>query len=257
LGGLVILALLTFYITVKSWREAKRSPYFFLRVQAARKMQRYLLVSFLLIVTFVLVAGFAWQAPDPSTNQIARIVYAKPMEQDSLDAASSEVAASSSPVAVEINMGAAADRTIEATSELTDPLLKPSIPSEYDQIEPSVELSDSTDIGAISFSTDIDDRYQAVNPVQRVSEGFFTLYATFDYSEMANDMAWAWVWRHNGEVVDGGNQLWSYGDEGPGYVYFQPEEGFYPGRYTLEVWVNDSLMAQSSILVIESVSANN
>jgi hypothetical protein len=65
------------------------------------------------------------------------------------------------------------------------------------------------------------------------------------------------VWRHNNQVVDGGNQVWSYGDEGPGYVYFQPEEGFQLGDYSLEIWVNDALMAQSNFTVIDSVSATN
>ncbi|MBK7180127.1 MAG: hypothetical protein IPH82_23580 [Chloroflexi bacterium] len=52
-----------------------------------------------------------------------------------------------------------------------------------------------------------------------------TLYATFDYSEMEDGMAWAWVWRHNGEVLEGGNELWDYGNEGPGFIYLSPEEG--------------------------------
>ncbi len=220
-------------------------------------MQRYLLASLLLALTMVLVVAFSWQTPDSRAHQIARIIHAKPAAQSDTQSDGSDVVASSSPVAVEINMGATGDRTINAATELTDPLLKPGLPAEYNQIEASVELAKNTGIGAISFSTDIDDRYQAIDPLQRVGEGFFTLYATFEYQEMANDMSWSWVWRHNGVVVDGGNQLWSYGDSGPGYVYFQPEDGFHPGKYSLEVWVNDSLMAQSSILVSESISANN
>ena len=70
-------------------------------------------------------------------------------------------------------------------------------------------------------------------------------------------MTWSWVWRHNNQIIDGGNQLWSYGEDGPGYVYFQPEEGFQLGEYSLEVWVNDAMMAQSNFMVVDGITASN
>jgi hypothetical protein len=257
LGGLLILALLTFYITIKSWREAKRSPYFFQRIQAARKMQRYMLAFLLLVLAVVVTTGYAWQAPKEVALPIARLSHAKPSQPLNVDTAVAEPDAQGSPVAVEINLSTASERNFVVSPDFTDPLLNPALPAEFDKIDTAVEVSEATEIGTISFSTDINNNYQAVNPLRRFSEGFFTLYATFDYLEMADDMTWSWVWRHNGEVVDGGNQPWSYGQDGPGYVYFQPEEGFQPGEYSLEVWVNDDLMAQSSLMVTDTISANN
>ncbi len=73
---------------------------------------------------------------------------------------------------------------------------------------------------------------------------------------MADGMEWSWVWRYNGEVIDGGNQLWAYGNDGPGYVYLRPEEGFSEGDYSLEIWVNDQLVAQNS-MTITGNAANN
>lgn len=71
-------------------------------------------------------------------------------------------------------------------------------------------------------------------------------------------MAWSWVWRHNGQVIDGGNELWAYGDEGPGYIYLNPEEGFAEGRYSLEVWVNGELLGQASATMNDAaVAAGN
>jgi hypothetical protein len=257
LGGLLILALLTFYITIKSWREAKRSPYFFQRIQAARKMQRYMLAFLLLVLAVVVTTTYAWQAPEPVSAPIARLSHAKPSQPLTVEKTLAEVESQGSPVAVEINLSPSSENHLVVSADFTDPLLNPALPAEFDEIEAAIEVSEATEIGTILFSTDINGNYQAVNPLQRYSEGFFTLYATFDYLAMANDMTWSWVWRHNGEVVDGGNQLWSYGQDGPGYVYFQPEEGFHPGQYSLEVWVNDELMAQSSLKVTESISANN
>jgi hypothetical protein len=257
LGGLLILAFLVFYITIKSWREAKRSPYFFQRIQASRKMQRYMLASLLLILAVVVTTTYAWQAPEEVTPPIARLSHAKPYQPLTDDTPSVEAVAQGSPVAVEINLSPASERNFVVSADFTDPLLYPALPADFDKIDAEVEVSEATEIGAILFSTDITSNYRAVDPVRRFSEGFFTLYATFDYLEMADDMTWSWVWRHNGVVVDGGNQLWSYGQDGPGYIYFQPEEGFQPGEYSLEVWVNDGLMAQSSLRVTETISANN
>ncbi|HIP72722.1 MAG TPA: hypothetical protein EYH05_15165 [Anaerolineae bacterium] len=71
-------------------------------------------------------------------------------------------------------------------------------------------------------------------------------------------MEWAWVWRLNGEVVDGGNELWEYGSDGPGYVYYSPEEGFQAGEYSLEVWVNGELMTRSTLTMTgTALSAGN
>ena len=74
---------------------------------------------------------------------------------------------------------------------------------------------------------------------------------------MVDGMSWSWVWRRNGAVIDGGNQIWAYGDSGPGYVYLRPEEGFDLGEYSLEVWVNGEIMALSDFMVTDSVSASN
>jgi hypothetical protein len=71
-------------------------------------------------------------------------------------------------------------------------------------------------------------------------------------------MEWAWVWRHNGKVVSGGNELWNYGDDGPGYVYLNPEEGFQAGEYKVEVWVNSELLTSSTLVINNAaISAGN
>ena len=56
-------------------------------------------------------------------------------------------------------------------------------------------------------------------------------------------------WRQEGAILGGGNELWTYGDGGNGYVYLSPEEGFLPGEYSIEVWVNGSLMTRANVLV--------
>jgi hypothetical protein len=218
-------------------------------------MQRYLVASLVLLLLSVAVMAYAWRTPSANPPQHARLSYAKP----SFAALPVEetLLAESAPTAVEISLAPATNRIVDTASGLSDPLLKPALPEDYNQFESVVDLQPDTTIGDISFSTKISDDYQALEAGRRFGKGFYTLYATFDYDGLADGMTWSWVWRHNNQIVDGGNQVWSYGDEGPGYVYFQPEEGFQLGDYSLEVWVNDALMAQSNFSVIDSVSASN
>jgi hypothetical protein len=100
--------------------------------------------------------------------------------------------------------------------------------------------------------------YDAIDPGRVFGEGAYTLFATFEYKDMVDGLEWAWVWRHNGKVIDGGNELWAYGDEGPGYIYLSPEEGFLEGNYTLEIWVNGELLSQGAALMNDfAVAAGN
>lgn len=257
-----MLVFLAFSVTFRSWREARRSPYFFLRVQAARRTQKYLVITVGLMLLTVGTTTYAWQAPVDDTARVAVLSHAKP----SLAKVAPEVAAPADelqtqsdqepPATVEISLpSASGDSTSPA--ELLDPLLRPALPEEYDQVEPTVGLKESTTIGDISFSTDISPDYVAVDPGRRFTTGFFTLYATFAYDDMEDGMVWSWVWKRDGQLLEGGNQVWSYGDDGPGYIYLKPEEGFSAGEYVLEVWVNSELFGQANFDITEGLSAEN
>jgi hypothetical protein len=229
-----------------------------LRVQAAKKMQRYLVASITLILATVATTAYAWQTPADSTSRVALLQHAKPVQGPNLTEAEPELNAEASPSAVEINTLALGDTAEAGTIDQQATLLpSTSLPNEYDQLEPSVQLNESTTIDGITFSTDITGDFQPLDPSHRFTQGYFTLYATFAYEQMADGMVWSWVWRRNGDVIDGGNQVWDYGDEGPGYVYLRPEEGFGLGDYVMDIWVNGEQMAGSNFTIIESITANN
>jgi hypothetical protein len=260
MGGLLLLVLLTLSITLKAWREAKRSPYFFLRTEAAKRMQRYMLASLLLILVTIATTAYAWNSPEDTTVRVNRLSYAKPVRQAPETTNVQTQTGDTAPEAIEINFSSGGQEAAgpESIPGLSDPLLQPStLPENFNTLESTTELSEDTAIGEISFSTDISTEYKAVDPGRRFTKGFFTLYATFDYAKMEDGMTWSWVWKRNGQVIDGGNQVWSYGGDGPGYVYLRPEEGFESGDYALEVWVNETLMAQSNFTIIDGISANN
>lgn len=244
LGTLLSLTLLMLISSIKSWREMKRSPYFFLRRQAEKRLQTYSSISLVLLFLTVGVVAYAWQPNQTEAPRVALLTNTKPpqdeivalLENNNTQIVEVETAVSEAlPVAEALRLDGS-----------NPEILGPDLPAKYDRFDPTADLNPDTNLGAIAFSREISEDYEARNAAQLFPEGYYTLYATFSYEAMADGMEWAWVWKHNGEVVDGGNELWAYGADGPGYIYYGPEEGFQFGEYSLEVWVNGELMTAST-----------
>ena len=249
LGTLILLLLLALAVVFKSWREMKRSPYFFMRLQAEKRLQTYSFTSLGLLAASALFALYALRPPVDNTPLVAVLTNAKPVSEEVAALAVQERSA------VEFTPETAVTSQIVSTSgeELflsdADSLVQAALvlPEQYDRFEPRAELGDNTELGEISFSTKISDNYEAIDPTNIFAVGSYTVYATFSYDGMTDGLAWAWVWRHDGEVVDGDNEYWEYGDDGPGYIFYNPEAGFRAGEYTLEVWVNGELLTRSNM----------
>ena len=226
----------------------KRSPYFFMRLQAEKRLQTYSFASLGLLAATLLFAFYALQPATDDTPLVAILTNAKPISE--------EVAAlaAEANTTVEFIPETAVTSQIVSTNNqlfLTDPdsLVQATLelPEEFNKYEPEAELNENTALGEISFSTKIDEEYQSIDPTNIFAVGSYTVYATFSYDGMADGMVWSWVWRHDGEVVDGGNQYWEHGADGPGYIFYNPEEGFRAGEYTLEVWVNGEQFTRSNL----------
>jgi hypothetical protein len=265
LGTLIILVLLSTVNVIKAWRDLKRSPYFFLRRQAEKRLQNYSLSSFGFILVALFVGTYAWQAPQDTTFRSVLLNNDKPPKTEVSDAVAAVAKAAEAELMAEeaqLDLPAASIRFANPTEVVstTDAVAAEEVglPSEFDQLEPSADLNINTNLSPLLFSTEVTSDYEAINPGRIFPEGFFTIYATFAYEEMTDGMEWAWVWRHNGKVVSGGNELWNYGDDGPGYVYLNPEEGFQAGEYKVEVWVNSELLTSSTLVINNAaISAGN
>lgn len=253
LGTLFVLLSLALAIVIKSWREVKSSPYYFMRRQAEQRLQTYSFASLCLIVVTVVTAALTLQKPTDQNPLVAVLTNTKPASQEII------ALVEAAPI---IDIVTEEDLSVQLTSagnqpfgEDGDALLQSvlTLPEEFDQFEPTAELNEDTFLSPLVFSTKIDEEYKAIAPTDIFSVGKYTVFATFDYAAMADGMEWAWVWRHEGEVVEGGNELWDYGDDGPGYIYFNPEEGFRAGKYSLEVWVNGELFSQADLTMTGSV----
>ena len=263
LGLFGALVLFTLTKIVSAWRQSKRSPYFFLRQRAEKQLQGYFWALVALLVMGGSTMAYTWQEPEDGALRMAILAQAKPVSAaDRLPVLTFDQDA---PEAFVHNTGTASvETTVPVSSALTLPAdrvlpegltLSPVLPEQFDTVEPSAELLPDTTITPLVFSTEIDNNYKPVAPRRVFGEGFYTIYATFDYDFMIEGMAWSWVWRRNGDIVNGGNELWAYGEDGPGWIYYEPPEGFQPGDYTLEVWVNGELFQRAG-LTIESEVAN-
>ena len=272
LGVLSLLVLLTLTIVVKSWRDLKRSPYFFQRRQAEKRLQTYSSMSLVLIIVTAVTAAYTLQlSPIDDTPRVALLANAKPASEEvralmeaspliveeAAETAGTQQQVASTTTVTTAGTTAVAGPPFEASSEsLLQAAL--TLPEEFDNFEPSAELKEDTKLGSLAFSTRLNSEYAAVEPDDIFAEGAYTLYAAFSYEAMVNGMEWAWVWRRDGEVVGGGNEIWNYGEEGPGYIFYNPEEGFQRGNYSLEVWVNGELLAHSGVTInTAAVSAGN
>ncbi len=257
MGALLMVSFVAILLSMKQWRSMKRSPYFFMRQQAGKRMQTYMSLGAVMLLLALAVGTYGYRSPLDMTSRMALLSNAKPA-----DAEVQKIVAQAEEDRVAEETAAA-----EATGETTiaDLLLganasniTPELPAAFDRYEPTADLLSTTDLGTLVFSTEVTTDYDAIDPGRVFGEGSYTLYATFDYSDMTDGMEWAWVWRLNGKVIDGGNELWAYGDEGPGYIYLSPEEGFLEGNYTLEIWVNGELMSQGAALMNDAaVAAGN
>ena len=267
MGTFFALGLVASIVAGKNWREMKRSPYFFQRLQAGKRLQTYSSASLALFVIMMIVGFYSWQAPADTTVRSAIISNSKPIpEVEEIEEAPAVVEAvdESISTADALPFGADEGDAPETNTQLItvadQPLVaeKITLPESYNRLESQVALNEESNLGTLSFSTEVSDEYEAVEPRQLFAEGFYTLYATFDYEALDDGMVWSWVWRRDGDVVEGGNEVWAYGQEGPGYIFFSPEEGFQAGQYSLDVWVNGELMAQSTAVMNNaSISANN
>ena len=246
----------------KSWREMKRSPYFFQRLQAGKRLQTYSSASLALFVITMAVGFYSWQEPADTTVRSAIISNSKPVPEIAEEVESpSIVEAVDESISTEAGFPLASDEVTNQLIAVADqPLIagKISLPEDYDRFESQVALNDESNLGTLDFSTDVTEEYEAVDARQLFAEGTYTLYATFDYEGLDDGMVWSWIWRRDGEILEGGNEVWVYGQEGPGYIFFNPEEGFQAGQYSLDIWVNGELMAQSAVVMNNaSISANN
>ena len=224
----------------QAWQQARRPFVTFDQRSAENRMQNWLLLTAaLLCVTFITLGILRSQesanaveasAETPSPLTIAELVTATPTFQPT-----------ATPRPAPTPTSTPRPRVLEARAPAFQ------LPSEYSGVAHQVPTNPDTTISNIVFASRISDNLRPLDPEPYFLTEIETLYATFEYRNMADDMVWSWVWRKGGTVIDGGNAYWSFGGNGPGYIFLAPEEGFEPGIYSAEIWVNDAFFQRTEI----------
>ena len=144
LGTLILLLLLALAVVFKSWREMKRSPYFFMRLQAEKRLQTYSFTSLGLLAASMVFALYTLRPPVDSTPLVAVLTNAKPVSEEvaalavsanSLAGVTTETAVTPQIVSTaseEPFFLAEADTLVQAALELAE---------EFNRFEPTAELN--------------------------------------------------------------------------------------------------------------------
>ena len=246
--SLIATGVATGSFAVMAWlarRELHHAHHFYTRQQAALRMEQYLIAAALLLLFLLLLATY-WFGLFPDPVQMAVGWRGTP----------TPIAATSTPHLIEptATFLPTPTPTITPTPRPTRPPLptrppRLELPAEYAQVTGRSEIGAETMIGELQFSQSVTEAYRPINPQTNFPPDTETLYATFDYRGMNDGLAWSYLWRYGNKIIEGGNELWQYGRQGPGYLYLSPEEGLLPGEYTAEVWLNGQLMQRSSVTI--------
>ena len=130
--------------------------------------------------------------------------------------------------------------------------------SNTNQSEPDDEPGDETEdvpaepvIGSITFALDATDTYEPIDPGTEFEGEITEIHAIFDYSGFSPDNTWERVWFLDETEMLRSAEPWSGVDEGV-FDYFINAGGepLSPGEWTLELYVDDELLASDSFIIV-------
>lgn len=242
-------------MTVNTWRKTKQNFHLFNRREAEITMQNYLTVTLILGMFLLLVGGYAWlEGSVLQSNSAEAATQTEPIDIIQFDQLVT-LTPTLPPTPTRRPMGTATPRPT-TTSIAKAVMIDTHLPVDYAKITPQSPLHNDSHITSLVFASRISQDYRPLDPARQFSTEIETLYATFEYRNMENGFAWSWVWRKDGEVIDGGNQSWVYSEVGPAYISTAPEEGFETGEYSAEIWFNGKLFERASVTVSDPAFFN-
>ena len=102
----------------------------------------------------------------------------------------------------------------------------------------------------IVFSDGITTKDEPTNPGYLLPAGATEVYAFFDYENMDKRDEWTQIWYMDGEEVFSESDRWSEAGEGRFWISIINKSGVEPGRYRLELYIEDEPTATSDFWVV-------
>lgn len=243
--------------TAVTWHQLRSPFYAFNHRSAESRLQNLIILTLVLILlTIVAIGTRRWQTVEASGD----------VEQDSAEIHTNTLHPSASATPQSLAQLVTATPTFEPTAtrpptKTPEPPRPPNtspgpnsgytLPEVYGSVPLRVPTGPDATIRNLVFATRIFPNSRPADPNDFFSTEIETLYATFEYRHMSDDMAWSWVWRKGGKVIDGGNMYWTWGNNGPAYVYLQPDDGFEAGIYSAEIWLNNELVQHAEVEIFD------
>jgi Tol biopolymer transport system component len=111
-------------------------------------------------------------------------------------------------------------------------------------------------ISPISFAANSDGSGWPLRPTLQFTGSITQVQAFFGYTGMTNGLAWERVWLFGDQELTRGQGSWDAGPQGQLTVHVAATaEGFVPGRYFLELYVEDQLLSKGSFLIVDPLTS--
>jgi len=102
----------------------------------------------------------------------------------------------------------------------------------------------------IVFSDQVTSQDEPVEPGYLLPAGVTEVYAFFDYENLYEGDEWTQVWYVDGEEVYTESDRWPESGDGSYWISVGSSSGLAPGRYRLELSIDDELKATSDLWVV-------
>ena len=240
--ALFIAAAIPAGLAISQLIKARRAPYYVLRREALGRTVRFALVALvllalavaLLILTPLLPASVSLPTPVPT---------ATPTIQPT---PTSTLPPTRTPTATPTRRPTATAPFIPTSTPaitVPDSALSP-LPS-------AVPAREDARIAIITLAADLDDSDQPVDPGTEFPPGDHRVYLFISYEDMTNGVPWTLALYREGEFLDAATQLWEWGEQGSTYLFYKPPEGYEPGLYEMQVFIEARLQGVAQFVIVE------
>ena len=99
------------------------------------------------------------------------------------------------------------------------------------------------------MSTGVEVNSTPINPGDSFPVGQTALYVSFRYTNMVDGVLWRHAWLRDGALYGGATMVWEWGERGRTVFYLRPEDGFEPGRYEVQVYLEDEVVQTTEFTI--------
>jgi len=278
LSGLAMAVALL--VTVKHYLDVRQASFFILRQRSRRKLRSSLALTTLLAV---LTAGILLSLrllPEPAAEpeiadstpstfatpvRTVNPVYTPPTVRPSPTATQSNGPSPTVPFIPTSTPSPTPTPTdvpsSTPTPSLTPPLTptpsvtptpSPTVPvleAIFTPVTPFATLPPAAEIGELTLSRGVQVDGTPVNPGTEFQGGQPVIYVSFDYDDMADGVLWRHIWFRNDTLFGGGTRVWEWRGRGRTYFFLRPQEGFLPGRYEVQLLLEEEVVQTAGFVV--------